>query len=410
MSYAILRTAKLKTMGNISGSLAHTYRTIDTPNADPSRTYLNDNSLPSHADALKAIQDKLPSKTRKNGVLCVEYLITASPDWGGWGTEKQAQYLNDARQWLEEKHGKDNVAMVGIQLDETTPHLVAYVLPYDDKGKMNARHWLGGRDKLSKMQTDFHDKVGKNYGLERGIEGSKAKHETVKKYYSEIQQPVEQINLALPESGRIESGGRYKMRIENELKEVIENANEKMKALENELKIKNKELKQTKKQLNTLIEKTALYTKAKEKLGHWLGKQFDKEIFKYADSLYQHRQDAVDKAVERDRQARQAEEQQRQAEQARKLEQAKLAEQARLARLGVDVIADGKGVYHGKVVKVDDNGAYQQTKQGVILHPRWTNLQAGKVWSIDYDKRQATPEYDTSHFGKNRNQDKGRDL
>ncbi len=35
MNYAILRTAKLKTMGNIGGSLAHNYRTIETPNADP---------------------------------------------------------------------------------------------------------------------------------------------------------------------------------------------------------------------------------------------------------------------------------------------------------------------------------------------------------------------------------------
>ena len=37
-SYAILRTAKLKTMGNIAGSIAHNFRTIRTPNADPNRT------------------------------------------------------------------------------------------------------------------------------------------------------------------------------------------------------------------------------------------------------------------------------------------------------------------------------------------------------------------------------------
>jgi hypothetical protein len=30
MNYAILRTAKLKTMGNIGGSLAHSYRTRKT--------------------------------------------------------------------------------------------------------------------------------------------------------------------------------------------------------------------------------------------------------------------------------------------------------------------------------------------------------------------------------------------
>mgnify|MGYP003600607478 FL=1 len=35
MAFAILRAEKLKTMGNIGGSLAHNYRSIETPNADP---------------------------------------------------------------------------------------------------------------------------------------------------------------------------------------------------------------------------------------------------------------------------------------------------------------------------------------------------------------------------------------
>ena len=33
--FAILRTAKLKTLGGIAASLAHTYRQRHTPNADP---------------------------------------------------------------------------------------------------------------------------------------------------------------------------------------------------------------------------------------------------------------------------------------------------------------------------------------------------------------------------------------
>jgi hypothetical protein len=35
---------------------------------------------------------------------------------------------------------------------------------------LNAREFLGGRAKLSKMQTDFHNEV-KHLGLERGLEG-----------------------------------------------------------------------------------------------------------------------------------------------------------------------------------------------------------------------------------------------
>ena len=47
------------------------------------------------------------------------------------------------------------------------------------------------------MQTDFHSKV-KDLGLERGLEGSKAEHKTVKEFYAELQEPLpkaEKINI-----------------------------------------------------------------------------------------------------------------------------------------------------------------------------------------------------------------------
>ena len=393
MSYAILRTAKLKTIGNISGSLAHTYRTIDTPNADASRTHLNDNSLPTHADALQAIKDKLPEKTRKNGVLCIEYLITASPDWGGFGSEKQGQYFNDAIDWLKQKHGADNVVMTGIQLDETTPHLVAYVVPYDSKGKLNCRHFLGGRDKMTAMQTDFADKVGKRFGLERGEEGSKAKHEEVKKFYADIKKGVE-VDLELPKPRTLElSVNSYRERVTGEVKEQLADT---LKSMQSQLTRKDKELKNVKQQLkltraelDKVNEKTKVYQDAKTKvigvktLG---GVELDKQITKIADNLHR----VYSAEIEQSRQLRQA-------EQARMAEHQRQVEQARLARLGVDVVADGRSVYSGKVFKVDEQGAYQKTKQGVVLHPTFTNLEVGH-WSIDYEKRQATPQADLSGF------------
>lgn len=321
MSYAILRTAKLKTIGNISGSLAHTYRTIDTPNADPSRTHLNNNSLPTHADALQAIKDKLPEKTRKNGVLCIEYLITASPDWQGFGSEKQGQYFNDAIDWLKQKHGADNVVMTGIQLDETTPHLVAYVIPKDLKGKMNARHFLGGRDKMTAMQTDFADKVGKRFGLERGEQGSKAKHEEVKKFYNDITKGVE-VDLELPKPKTLElSVNSYRERVTDEVKEQLADT---LKSMQSQLSRKDKEvknvkqqLKLTKAELDKVNEKTKVYQDARNKLvfsGLYATVEFDNKIVSIANEMHN--------AYEQERQARLA-------EQARQAELARLAEQAR---------------------------------------------------------------------------------
>ena len=33
-----------------------------------------------------------PRKRRKDAVLCIEHLITASPEWAGWGTEKKLNF------------------------------------------------------------------------------------------------------------------------------------------------------------------------------------------------------------------------------------------------------------------------------------------------------------------------------
>jgi hypothetical protein len=95
--------------------------------------------------------------------------------------------------WLIAKHGAENVLACTIHLDEKTPHLCAYVVPMHE-GKLNARHFLGGREKLSKMQTDFANQMAE-FGLQRGIEGSKATHTTVKEYYSKLNTPEKAISL-----------------------------------------------------------------------------------------------------------------------------------------------------------------------------------------------------------------------
>jgi hypothetical protein len=122
---------------------------------------------------MDGIKNRLPEKTRKNAVLAIEYLITASPDWNGWkNKEKDSEFFDKAKEWLIKKHGAENVISTTIHRDETTPHMAVYVVPIDSKGNLNAREFLGGRAKLSKMQTDFHNEV-KHLGLERGLEGSR---------------------------------------------------------------------------------------------------------------------------------------------------------------------------------------------------------------------------------------------
>jgi len=186
VSFAILRTAKLKTMGEIGGSLAHTYRTRETTNADPERSPQNEHHGGETPEAVrKAISERIPEKHRSDAVLCVEYFVGASPEHFQNGQDGSA-YFAAAVEWLKERHGAENVVATAIHRDETSPHLVAYVVPLDHQGKLNAKSFLGGKAVLSAMQTDFADKVGRAHGLERGLEGSKATHTTIQEYYGRV--------------------------------------------------------------------------------------------------------------------------------------------------------------------------------------------------------------------------------
>ena len=209
MNYAILRTAKLKTIGNIGGSLAHSYRTIETPNADPNLTSKNHHTVATPEAVKKAIKDRLPEKRRADAVLCIEYLITASPEWEGWGKSQEAEFFKRSAQWLIDKHGEENIAGMSIHRDISTPHLVAYVVPIDQKGKLNCKDFLGGRVKLNQMQTDFANTVA-DLGLTRGKEGSKAKHTSIKEYYHDINHARDfSITTVAPKPEMFESKARY---------------------------------------------------------------------------------------------------------------------------------------------------------------------------------------------------------
>ena len=230
MSFAIYRTAKLKSFGEIGGSLSHTYRTRPTPNADENKAHLNKHIFETYNQCFDALKNAIPEKRRSNAVLCVEHLITASPDWNGWGTKKEEEFFKKSLEFLNKKYGKENVIACSIHRDETTPHLIVYVVPIDEKGGLNAKKWLGGRSKLSQTQTEFANHV-KELGLERGLENSKARHKTIKEFYAEIEKPtpklkekkyeIQPINYDLmPKMGFLETTSSFNKKLETSYNDI----------------------------------------------------------------------------------------------------------------------------------------------------------------------------------------------
>jgi hypothetical protein len=191
MPYAILRVAKLKTIGNIAGSANHAFRETETPNADSKRLSQNKLAGPTTtAELLASVKSKLPEKRRKDAVLALEYFVGASPeafaeDWQKTKAYKKA-YFADALEWLKKRHGEENLVAAQIHLDEQSPHMSVFIVPRTSEGKLSAKQFIGGRVVLSRMQSDFARDVGAKHGLERGVEGSKATHTTRKEYYSAL--------------------------------------------------------------------------------------------------------------------------------------------------------------------------------------------------------------------------------
>lgn len=214
MAFGIIRAKKLKSMGAVSRSARHTFRERPTPNADPAQTGRNASvGARGASEVLAALDKALPAKRRKDAVLAVEYLVTASPEAfrrhgeAGWLDDhgrtlgkdgkpiKGRSYFNDAISYLQELHGAENVLSSTLHLDETTPHLVVYVVPKTADGRLSCRDFLGGPEKLRALQDGFHQKCGEKRGLERGVRGSKAKHESISAFYADLNRAGEAPKL-----------------------------------------------------------------------------------------------------------------------------------------------------------------------------------------------------------------------
>lgn len=199
-----MRVEKIKSAGGVAVSLGHNSRERETVNANPElkdkNQVIGSKSVEEGMSRFRGLisQDKNP---RKNAVVCLDYLITASNK--ALTSKERSEYLNDALKWIRERHGKENVIQVAVHRDENTDaHMHVLVVPLTlnkhNQPKLNASKWLDGKKKLTEMQTEFAKEVGAKFDLARGIEGSVAKHEKVKRFYGLVNEPAKIPEIEVP--------------------------------------------------------------------------------------------------------------------------------------------------------------------------------------------------------------------
>ena len=198
MAQVVCRMRKLKSAGEVGAAGAHNHRPgggyghVDPAAPKPIR-------LVGSGDLVEQVKTRIGDRAiRKNAVLAVEFILSASPDYfrpddpSAWGKYDQGRldaWVDSQRKWLVDQFGQDNVVDLALHLDEATPHLHAVIVPIrETDNKLAAAHWFDGPAKLRKLQDSAAAAVA-HLGIERGEAFSVADHTTLADYYRDAGKP-----------------------------------------------------------------------------------------------------------------------------------------------------------------------------------------------------------------------------
>ena len=221
MGFVVLHMEKAH--GSDSGTTAHIEYFIIPKNADPTRTHLN-RKFVAYPDGIKdrsaAIQRRLEETglTRKIGNNQVRAIrITVS------GTHEDMERIEregrldewcaDNMKYFADTFGKENIVAAHLHRDEETPHIHVTLVPIvkgerkrrkrEEQAKKRYRKKptdtvrlcaddIMTRLRLKSYQDTYAEAMAK-YGLQRGIDGSKARHKSTQQYYNETKKLADSL-------------------------------------------------------------------------------------------------------------------------------------------------------------------------------------------------------------------------
>lgn len=206
-----------KAKGTDSRMSAHIERTVHPKNADRTRTHLN-RELVQFPEGVRnrtqAIAHRIETagirrKVSTNQVKAIRILLTGSyKDMKQMEAEGRIEdWCNDSLKWIRETYGEQNLVSAVLHMDEKTPHIHATVIPIvtgerrkagqeEQNGKKKYRKKnpqdvrlcaddVMARHRLKHYQDTYAQAMNK-YGLQRGVDGSLAKHISTMQYYKQL--------------------------------------------------------------------------------------------------------------------------------------------------------------------------------------------------------------------------------
>ena len=150
------------------------------PQIDKTRTGGNYHIVKRQHSYTQFINDKiealdLPTKVRKDAVLMCSFVVgSGGAFFKNLSLQEQEKFFAECTRFFAERYGEGNIISAIVHMDETTPHLHLNLLPIAN-GRLCAKK-LFDRKALTALQTDLYKEVGAKWNLQRGKEGSRAKH------------------------------------------------------------------------------------------------------------------------------------------------------------------------------------------------------------------------------------------
>ena len=160
--------------------------TPDNPNIDLSRTGGNYHTVHRSERYMDYINKRIATlplkrKVRYDAVLMGAFVISSDGEFfKQLMPSQQRRFFEDATEYFAEKYGEENIISAVVHMDETTPHMHLNLVPIVDR-RLCAKELFTPKT-LRELQSDFWEKVGKKWDLERGKPGSQAKHKSVAEY------------------------------------------------------------------------------------------------------------------------------------------------------------------------------------------------------------------------------------
>ena len=240
MGFVVLHMEKAH--GSDSGTTAHIERFIIPKNADPTRTHLN-RKLVAYPDGIKdrsaAIQRRLEEAglTRKignNQVRAIRINVSGThEDMERIEREGRLdEWCADNMKYFADTFGKENIVAAHLHRDEETPHIHVTLVPIVKGERKRRKREEQTKKRYRKKPTDtvrlcaddimtrlrlksYQDTYAvamAKYGLQRGIDGSKARHKSTQQYYNETKKLADSLKAEVVDLQRQKETAQEELR------------------------------------------------------------------------------------------------------------------------------------------------------------------------------------------------------